>query len=1776
MTKHSSCSPDREDPAPCLIVGVGASGDGSESLCRLLKALSGNPHAALIIAQPGGAEGGELDVQRLRESTRLPVEVVSGTTKLAAGHVYLAPRETCLEVFGSAVRIAEPDDGLAIQPIDFLFQSLAAQTDLETIGIILSGSGTDGTIGLKAISDAGGMTFAQDSESARFDSMPRSAATLGVADHVLAPEQIAGELTRYIDYLERLHDEQSDESLQRQIRDAIPAIADALTQHSEHRFEHYNPGTLVRRIQRRMQVSKTEQVSDYVGRVYDDPEEAGQLFRDLLIGVTAFFRDPQAFDALAKEVLQPLFTRRRAEETVRIWVPGCATGEEAYSIAMLCSEVTEGLSAAPQVQIFATDIDEKALRIARQGQYPAGIRDQLSPARLDRFFLARGNRFHVVPEIREKVLFSPHNLISDPPLCRQDLISCRNLLIYLGPHLQKKLISVFHYALRPKGFLFLGPSETLTSHPELFRPINRKHRISQRRSVGIRSEKTRSGGASLPEPVQQVISGQDDDLVEVMQRINLDEFAPKTAVVDEAGQILCASAGMNKYLTVASGSFENNVIKMAPRGLRTGLRSTLREAARTSRRAVQENLRVHLQEGVQQVMITAQPMPRLGEESPLFLIVFQDVGTPERLDASGTTSQDGSTSLDAEDLVEKLELELASTRMELNQSMREMESANEELKSSNEELLSMNEELQSANEEIRSGTDALSEANTNLVNLLRSTQVATIFVDNDWTIRSFTPAAAEVYDIIPTDIGRPLSIFVPKADAMPPLPPINSVSAKRPQEDTVQLHSGKWMLRRVLPYQSGDDETNGLVVTFIDITDRKRAEDAVAAREADLKAERSKLVEAMEAVQSARHRLRVLFDQSYYWKGILDLEGVLTDVNEIALKTFGVAREQTVGQFFWDMPWWREVPGVAERLQAGFQQVLAGGQYREELPFRGTDGSERICDFIYTPGLDDDGRLLFIVATGADVTERHRARLELRESEARLQLGIDVADVALGRIDYTRNQIHLSPAAARMYGFGEQEITVSREQVHERFHPDDRHHVEDEIDALVQGDRRGDRIACVHRIVLPDGHVRWLDVRKQIFFEVGNSGAMPVRGLIAARDITSEKNHTRELEENRRRLEMAMSSADMAAFEWTPETDQVLVDGNFLRMMGLPSIDADESSPSIAGQSVIDLILPEDLPAVERALEETLDNGTEYRCDFRIRRPDGQVRWICGRGQRVCSDGQTRLSGLNWDITESKEQERRIRAGEARLRLALGAAALELWQWNIQEDRWYWSGELPDDVTSMESAGSLADYLRAVHPDDRDRVEHRLRDCLDSHKPYRTEYRIKRKGEYRWVLAMAHVSVEDEDSPVQMIGVELDITDRKTSELKLETARRQAENANASKSAFLANMSHEIRTPMTSILGYTDLVLDQVHDREVIDNLQTIRRNGTFLLDIINDILDLSKIEAGKLEVTRESFEPTKLVADVQSIMNVRAQEKDLQLNVRYDGKLPQRIESDPKRLKQILVNLVGNAIKFTKEGHVEIVVQYHPEGESIDLSEMESNHGPNALKCTGPVIQIDVIDTGIGISEDQKRRLFNPFSQGDARIDRDFGGTGLGLAISQRLAKALGGTIRCKSRRGHGSRFICLIDAGDVDDVSLIDPKPPSSIQPPSTAGTKIKLDCHMLVVDDRRDIRFLSERLLKKAGATVTQAVDGIDAIEKLEAAIRQGEPFDGILLDMQMPRLDGYRTAVKLREMGFDGPIIALTAEAMDGDSNRCIDSGCNDYLSKPIDAGKLLELVDRLVN
>ncbi|HLH31366.1 MAG TPA: CheR family methyltransferase, partial [Terriglobia bacterium] len=718
------------------------------------------------------------------------------------------------------------------------------------ICIILSGTGTDGTLGLRAIKSESGMAMVQQPQSAKYSGMPASAIETGMADYVLRPRDMPRQLVAYSKgpYLTVPGTLPGISP----VEPALQKIFGQLLARTGNDFSRYKSNTILRRIERRMNVHEIKQPLEYVRFLQENPHEIDILFKELLISVTNFFRDPDAWAAL-RPPLEELVSSRPENQILRVWVPGCATGEEAFSLAILLRECMDKVDRHPVVQIFGTDLDATAIDTARAGVYPEGIAGDVSAKRLDRYFIHDGGNYRVRKEIREMTIFAPQNVIKHPPFTKLDLVSCRNLLIYLNAELQKKLLPTFHYALRPGGLLFLGSSETVGSFTELFEPLDRRWKIFRRKEshslIHTLPEipDQRDAGPEIRPPAALTSSIKESHIPTQIQRILLNRFAPATVAVNDRGDIHFIQGRTGAYLEPTSGEPRNNLLDMAREGLKLELPAAIRECARTGKDIIRENIRVKSNGSFTHVNLTVTRINEPETLRGLLLVTFEPA--PRMRSTKGARVKAGRKQTGDSQLIDRLEREIQHAKESHQTTQEELETSNEELKSSNEELQSINEEMQSTNEELetskeemqslneelttvnaelQSKLDELSHANDDMVNLLNSTDIATIFLDRDLNIKRFTERAKELVMFRPADIGRPISDLNSKLQ-------IDDVSGEcrevlktlASKQTEVGTDDGKWYLMRIIPYRTAENVIDGLVLTFVNITQLKESEAAV-------------------------------------------------------------------------------------------------------------------------------------------------------------------------------------------------------------------------------------------------------------------------------------------------------------------------------------------------------------------------------------------------------------------------------------------------------------------------------------------------------------------------------------------------------------------------------------------------------------------------------------------------------------------------------------------------------------------------------------------------------------------------------------------------------------------------------------------------------------------------------------------------------------------------------------------------------------------------------------
>ena len=837
----------RDARAP-LVIGVGASATAMNSIERFFSKLSLDPEQTIVLVlqhREAFDENWLRGVLARLDGTRLSEPRDTG--EIEGNTIYLCAAEAITTIQGDrfAVRPTQQAPGERAT-IDSFLVSLAEDRAEESIGVVLAGTGGDGTLGVATLKDHGGLALAEKTASENSDHLADSNTPAAIADFVLQPEDIPEHIQVYARHLRRLEEKQGFDEVLAAAATSLSRIADILRNKTGNDFHGYKQNTFLRRVQRRMQVVQIDEISSYVDFLRTDKDEALHLFNDLLIGVTEFFRDRREFDVLETQVIPKIFEDKGAGQQVRIWVLGCATGEEAYSIGILLREHMAKLDSIPQVQIFATDIDGRALAAARVGRYRTSIEDDMSAERLARWFVREGDTYCVVKELREMCIFSQHNVIKDAPFSKLDLVSCRNLLIYLNAELQNRVIPLFHFALLPNRFLFLGNSENVTRHPKLFAPVDRRARIFKKLETGTRLPPefpiaTGAGRANVELPPVRSF-GPDVGLERRAQRV-AERYAPAYVIIDANFQILHFSGRTGRYIEPTAGTATLDLLGLVHRDLRLELRTALSRAVETNEAAHAEQVQLGLNGHRVLVDITVEPVLDGPVGHRNFVVLFKD-GPVRIID----NSEGNPNTLVRTEHVERLESELRATRERLQATIEELESTNEELKSSNEEYQSLNEELQSANEELETSREELQSVNeelttvngelahrvqeltratSDLKNFLESTQIATVFLDNDLRVMNFTPAITQVLHLVETDVGRPIAHIKARIaieDLYDDVRKVLRTLASAERELTAH-ESGTRYIIRILPYRSIDNFIAGVVITFIDVTAITRAEE---------------------------------------------------------------------------------------------------------------------------------------------------------------------------------------------------------------------------------------------------------------------------------------------------------------------------------------------------------------------------------------------------------------------------------------------------------------------------------------------------------------------------------------------------------------------------------------------------------------------------------------------------------------------------------------------------------------------------------------------------------------------------------------------------------------------------------------------------------------------------------------------------------------------------------------------------------------------------------------
>ncbi|MFW6414896.1 MAG: CheR family methyltransferase [Thermodesulfobacteriota bacterium] len=929
------------------IVGLGASAGGLEAMKTFFSHVSEKSNMAYIVQIHQSPKQPSILPELLQKTTMLPVEQARDGETIQPGHVYVVPSNKEISFYKGAIQLLNPVNKSISLPIDFFFSSLAADQGRLSAAIILSGTGSDGSIGLKEVKAAEGIVLVQSEHTAKYDGMPKSAINTGLVDMVLDPQEMPEKLMHYFHSPPR-HKAKETPSEEQDWLHKIFALFRVQTGHD---FSAYKKNTLLRRIDRRMVLNQIQEHDVYVRFLREDPRELDALFRELLIGVTNFFREPESFEALKTEALPHILDPMEEGAVFRAWIPGCSTGEEVYSLLMILTEYLESRPKRINLQLFGTDIDKNAIEKAREGVYPASIKANVSQKRLNRFFHQEGDAYRIRKEIRDCVVFSVQDVLNDPPFSRLHLLLCRNLLIYLNSEAQKRLLPLFHYTLLPEGLLMLGSSETIGGHTNLFETLDGTWKIYKRRETPHSLRPLVKFPTGTPSDISPAASKKEstpntgEDLGTLINKALVQHFSPPAVLVDDKGNILHIQGRTGKYLEPASGAPSRNILDMAREGLRIELSSAMRKALSSKQNVVRKKIRIKVDGGEQFINLYVNQLESPAELSGRLLVAFEDLPeAPEDDKLQEKTDPDAgidpveydlkkhkerireleqelqSTRENHQTIVEELESsneELKSTNEELQSSNEELQSTNEELESSKEELQSLNEELQTVNSELQSKVQELSAARDDINNLLNNTEIATVFVDNELRIKRFSQEATQIINLIESDVGRPLEHQVAKLEYGGMIQDLRQVlNNLYPVEKDVRTLDGTWYTMRIMPYRTMDNRIQGAVLTFRNVDTLKKGQEELEKLNLEL--------------QQAWLLVRDVFDMNPSPLAVLDENGTLVIANSAFTSLMNLEQEEIL-----DMNVFNLAGGILQNsdLQENLEAALNRGENFETREF---------------------------------------------------------------------------------------------------------------------------------------------------------------------------------------------------------------------------------------------------------------------------------------------------------------------------------------------------------------------------------------------------------------------------------------------------------------------------------------------------------------------------------------------------------------------------------------------------------------------------------------------------------------------------------------------------------------------------------------------------------------------------------------------------------------------------------------------------------------------------
>lgn len=1358
--KQKKTSPEsaRED---FLIVGIGASAGGIQALKTFFENVPADSGLAFVVILHLSPDHDSQLAEVLQTVAAIHVTQVKKRVKVEPNRVYVVPPNEHLTMIDGEIEVTPnltTEDRRA--PVDIFFRTLAESHKSRAVAVVLSGTGSNGSMGLKRVKEQGGAAYVQNPREAEFSEMPRNSIATDLVDRILNVAEIPAQIIAYKKGLGKIEIPVEPQSRDEEQQQALREIFNFLRLRTGHDFSNYKRPTILRRIERRINIQNLPDLPAYAAFFRENPDEATALLKDLLISVTNFFRDKDPFNYLETEILPKIFEGKTAEDQVRIWVCGCATGEEAYSLAMVCAEQTSNLSDAPEVQIFATDIDEQAIAAARDGFYTLNDAADVSPERLRRFFTKETDGFRIRRELREMVLFANHNLLKDPPFSHLDLVTCRNLLIYLNPAAQERVMETFHFALESSGFMLLGNSETVDGAGDLFVPVSREHHIFQSRKVltrnsysvantsslrSFRFEKTKALQPVLPAPERGTRSNEQISYGELHLRL-LEQYTP-SVVVNEEYEIVHLSASATKFLQIKGGELSQNLLEMIRPELRLELRAALFQAAQNQTNITVRNLSVNAE------TINLHILPVLNADDTargFVLVLFENIdeiadaaeilvaSAPEplalRLEEELTRSK-SQLRLSAEQFEAQTE-ELKASNEEHQAMNEELRSAMEELETSKEELQSVNEELVTVNQELKIKVEELSHSNNDLSNLIASTDIGTIFLDRAFRVKMFTPPAREIFNFIPTDLGRPFSDITNRLETGDLIRDAKTVlQTLQTVEHEARLTDGRIFLLRISPYRTANEHIGGIVITSLDISGRINAE---------------------EHLRSTAQQLQLVTDAIPGLVSYINAERRYGFVNQRYRDWFGLAPEEIIGKTV------SEVLGEAaySEICPLMDKVFSGEAVHIEklLPYK--DGGARYVSINYVPDRDEKGTVIGYYALIEDISKRIEAEKALRESEERTGIAVEAAELATWDWNLKTNEIHWNERHFLLLGLKPHKNPVAPETFFKYVHEDDRDLVKERLENAVENQTV---FEAEFRVRLETGKIRWMEGYGKT---VETSKGKTIRMCGVMSDITERVNYQEKLRRSEERLQKALE-IETIGVAFVNEQDKFTdCNDTFLKMSGYTREDIISR-----GISWHDITPPEWLLRSHEAAAELKIKGRTTPYEKEYIRKDGSRFWGLFTASMLSENEAVKYI---IDISDRKRIEEKMRESEERLRLLIESVedyAIFTMSLDGTINSWNTGAEKVFGWTESEVVGQSCAII--FTPEDRAKKapEKEMKTALKMGRAPDERFHLRRDGT-RFYVSGVMTLLKDADGKLQgFVKIARDLSDQ----IKTEKAVRDKE-----------------------------------------------------------------------------------------------------------------------------------------------------------------------------------------------------------------------------------------------------------------------------------------------------------------------------------------------------------------------------------------------------------------